>query len=175
MTPTRKPDAEAALDKAFELASRLNHVMQGALSQRGLTASRAEVLLVLHHGGPMVQRALSQVLRCTARNVTGLVDALEAQGLAKRTPHPTDRRATVVSLTKRGATAAARMGSERLEAARALLGDVPAADLAAFMAVADQLLDRMASADASEASDTGGHPARARRGRPEDMAGADVP
>ena len=36
------------------------------------------------------------------RNVTGLVDALEGAGFVTRSPHPTDRRATVVSLTPQG-------------------------------------------------------------------------
>ncbi len=39
----------------------------------------------------------------TRRNVTALVDALEDEGLVRRRPHPTDRRATVIELTSRGA------------------------------------------------------------------------
>jgi DNA-binding MarR family transcriptional regulator len=37
----------------------------------------------------------------TPRAVTGLVDALVADGLVTREPHPTDRRATLVTLTSR--------------------------------------------------------------------------
>ncbi len=147
MDPGLNPIGEAALDKAFELASRLTDVMQQRLGDRGLTAARAEVLLALQERGPMVQRRLSDSLRCTPRNVTGLVDGLEAQGLVERGPHPTDRRATVVSLTKRGEAAAARMGSERQQAAQWLLGEVPSADLATFVAVADHLLGRIEAAE----------------------------
>ncbi|HEY6582164.1 MAG TPA: MarR family transcriptional regulator, partial [Rubrobacter sp.] len=35
--------------------------------------------------------------------VTALVDALEEEGLVRRKPHPTDRRATVIEMTDRGA------------------------------------------------------------------------
>jgi hypothetical protein len=40
---------------------------------------------------------------CTIREtLTSLVDRLEAQGLIKRTPHPTDRRSTVAQITPTG-------------------------------------------------------------------------
>ena len=142
----REISAERALDKIFELALRLTDVMQRGLGERGLSASRAEVLLVLDHGGPMVQRQISESLRCTPRYVTALIDALEAEGLVKRGPHPTDRRATLVSLTRRGSAAAARMVDERQQAARWLLGDIPREDLAAFVAIADQVLERIGAA-----------------------------
>jgi len=38
--------------------------------------------------------------------MTALVDSLEAEGLVRRKPHPTDRRATMVELTEDGASAA---------------------------------------------------------------------
>ncbi len=132
-----------AFDKVFELAARLGDMMARALGERGLSTARAEVLFVLHQRGPMVQRELSQALRCTPRYVTGLVDTLEAQGWVARGPHPTDRRATLVRLTERGTEAAARMDAERQEAAAGLFGDVPADDLAIFIAVLDQVLDRI--------------------------------
>ena len=137
-------DRVEALDKVFELAARLGDVMRTELSRRGLTAARAEVLLVLHgHDRPLVQRELSQALRCTPRHVTTLVDALEAQRLVTRGRHPTDRRATLVALTDHGRAAADRMNRERYAAAQELLADLPDADLAGFMAVADRVLDRL--------------------------------
>jgi DNA-binding MarR family transcriptional regulator len=137
------PATVVALDRVFELAARLGDMMERALDERGLSTARAEVLFVLHERGPMVQRELSQALRCTPRHVTGLIDILEAQGWVARGPHPTDRRATFVSLTEQGAKAAARMHAERQETAAALFGDIPAEDLATFVAVLDQVLDRI--------------------------------
>jgi DNA-binding MarR family transcriptional regulator len=137
------PSTVVALDRVFELAARLGDMMERALDERGLSTARAEVLFVLHERGPMVQRELSQALHCTPRHVTGLIDILEAQGWVARGPHPTDRRATLVSLTEQGAEATARMHAERQEAAAALFGDTPATDLATFVAVLDQVLDRI--------------------------------
>ncbi len=45
---------------------------------------------------------LAKALDVTQRRVTALVDALEADGLVERRPHPTDGRSTIVSLTKKG-------------------------------------------------------------------------
>ena len=137
------PQHVEALDRVFELAGRLGDMMEHALEERGLSTARAEVLFVLHQQGPMVQRELSQALRCTPRHVTGLVDILEAQGWVARSPHPTDRRATLVSLTERGMKAAARMDAERREAADALFGDLSADQLATFLAVLERVLDRI--------------------------------
>jgi DNA-binding MarR family transcriptional regulator len=137
------PATVVALDRVFELAARLGNMMERALDERGLSTARAEVLFVLHQQGPMVQRELSQALRCTPRHVTGLIDILEAQGWVARSPHPTDRRATLVTLTERGAAAAARMDTERQESAAALFGDVAADELATFVAVLDRVLDRI--------------------------------
>jgi DNA-binding MarR family transcriptional regulator len=39
-------------------------------------------------------------------NATGMVDELESLGLARRRPHPTDRRAKLVEATDKGKEAA---------------------------------------------------------------------
>ncbi|HEX2046340.1 MAG TPA: MarR family transcriptional regulator [Acidimicrobiales bacterium] len=166
MNASANSDPETALDKLFELATKLTEVMERGLGERGLSASRAEVLLVLDKAGAMVQRQLGQALRCTPRYVTALVDALEAEGLVERGRHPTDRRATLVSLTELGAAAAARMGAERQEAARWLLGDVPRADLGTFVAIADQVLERIGAARPTSSSPRPGSGTRAARPRP---------
>ena len=44
--------------------------------------------------------------------MTNAVDRLEGQGLVRRTPHPTDRRTTLVELTDDGRTVAGRATEE---------------------------------------------------------------
>ena len=63
---------------------------------------RLGLLRVLAAEGPQIMSALSETLGVTPRNITVLVDGLEAEGLARRTPHPDDRRATIVELTDTG-------------------------------------------------------------------------
>jgi DNA-binding MarR family transcriptional regulator len=54
-------------------------------------------------------RVMGERLQLHPTSVTNIVDRLQADGLARRTPHPTDRRATLVEITE--------AGSARLEAA----------------------------------------------------------
>lgn len=132
-----------AFDKAFELAVHISEMMQEALAERGLTTSKAQVIFRLQQEGQLVQRQLSEELRCTPRHVTALIDAMSEAGLVERGPHPTDRRATLVSLTEKGFAEAERMITERTESAAALLGDVPTRQLKAFIAVADHFIAQL--------------------------------
>ena len=68
----------------------------------GTTLPRFDVMSALDRAGPMRMSALSGTLRVSAGNVTGIVDALEAEGHVRRTPVPGDRRATEVALTEAG-------------------------------------------------------------------------
>jgi len=132
-----------AFDKAFELAARLAEAMRLALTERGLTANRAEVIYLLAREGTLVQRELAHALGCSPRHVTGLIDTLQRDGLVERRPHPSDRRAISVVLTEQGADTAHWMTSQRHDSAQAILGDLPAADLAAFIRVADRILHQV--------------------------------
>jgi DNA-binding MarR family transcriptional regulator len=136
-------DDAGALERLFELAVLLTEAMDRGLGERGLTRARAEVIWRLHHQGPATQRALSQALQCTPRNVTGLLDALEADGFVARGPHPTDRRATLVTLTERGRTAAATWQGAYQQLATTLFSDIAVADRTAFVTILDHLLGRL--------------------------------
>lgn len=135
--------ADDAMDRLFDLAVVLGDLMNRRLAEHGLTPARAEVVWLLHRGGPCTQRELSQALKCTPRNVTGLVDALEAAGLVARSAHPTDRRATTVSLTERGTTLVAGWGRDRTRGTAHLLGDASAAELTTFVTVLDRILGNL--------------------------------
>jgi DNA-binding MarR family transcriptional regulator len=62
------------------------------------------------------------------RNITGLVDALEAGGYVVRSPHPSDRRATIVSLAASARRMMSEMQREHADLSAELLGAVDAAD-----------------------------------------------
>jgi DNA-binding MarR family transcriptional regulator len=61
----------------------------------------------------------------TARNVAGLVDTLERDGLAEPLPHPTDRRAILVRLTPAGDRLAGELLTEQRAALAELLASFP--------------------------------------------------
>lgn len=125
----------AALDRLLTLAGRLTEAMERGMAERGLNRAHATLLMVLHRGGPTVQRGLSQALGVTPRHVTGLVDTLEADGWVERRPHPTDRRASMVTLTTKGEAAVAVMNEERRNWAEQLFAKVPESELDTFIAI----------------------------------------
>ncbi len=79
--------------------------------------------------------------RCSLRDAaTRLVDGLEKSGLAVRRPHPTDRRATLVSLTESGTGLARTWQAQYHRLATRLLGDVDRATLTKFGAMLEHPL-----------------------------------
>lgn len=134
---------EAVVDRLFGLAVMLGELMNRRLAEHGLTPARAEVLWLLHYRGPQTQRDLSQALKCTPRNVSGLVDVLQHAGFVARNPHPTDRRALLVTLTDRGQALAAAWQTDRGQGTEELLGDTSPTELATFTEVLDRILGRL--------------------------------
>jgi DNA-binding MarR family transcriptional regulator len=110
----------------------------GHLRRTGLSFARMKLLGVLDMLGPQIMSDVSEELGVTRRNVTALVDALEAEGLVKRTPHPTDRRATVIALTPAGKEASNRVRKEFESKVLELFGHLPLGDQRMFQ----KLLDR---------------------------------
>ena len=76
--------------------------VRSRLPEDGVSYARMRLLAALHCGGPQIMSGVSEQLGVTRRNVTALVDALEEEGLVRRLPHPTDRRATILERTDAG-------------------------------------------------------------------------
>jgi DNA-binding MarR family transcriptional regulator len=110
----------------------------GHLRRSGLSFARMKLLGVLDMLGPQMMSNVSDELGVTRRNVTALVDALEAEGLVRRTPHPTDRRATVIELTPAGKEAGNRVRRDFEHKVLELFGHLPLTDQKMFQ----KLLDR---------------------------------
>jgi DNA-binding MarR family transcriptional regulator len=131
------------LNAIVELSTRLVAAMNGDLADRGITRSRAEILWRLARLGPSTQRRLSVELSCTPRNVTDLVDALERAGLVSRERHPTDRRATLVTLTDLGAAKEAEIRSSYRRRANQLFHGIDPVDLGTFGRAVDGVVLRL--------------------------------
>jgi len=115
----------AALDQVLALTVLLNEDMTQSLARDGLTGPRAKLLWVLHQRGPCTQRVLAEALAVSPRNITGLVDGLVATGFVTRQPHPTDRRATLVSFTEHGQRTARQLADGHRELAGLLFSGMP--------------------------------------------------
>lgn len=110
----------------------LNEDMTGAIERLGLTPARTHLLWELGRRGPVPQRVLADALHVTPRAVTGLVDALVRDGLVTREPHPTDRRAALVTLTRKGRILVGRLKRDHEALARALFARMSKRDLDSF-------------------------------------------
>jgi DNA-binding MarR family transcriptional regulator len=89
---------------------------------------------------PLTLSALAAQLLADPPYVTLMVDDLEQRGLAQRRPHPDDRRAKLVSLTRAGRAAAAR-AEAILDEPPPELRTLPAEDLAALVRVLERLTE----------------------------------
>ena len=73
----------------------------------GISFARSRALRRLARQ-PMSMGDLATMLGTDPPNMTVLVDDLESQGLVRRRPHPTDRRAKLVEATRKGKDLAKR-------------------------------------------------------------------
>ncbi|CAL2063949.1 MULTISPECIES: MarR family winged helix-turn-helix transcriptional regulator [Streptomyces] len=99
----RRPD-QLTLDVVeliAEVVARYHADYDEAAAEHALTGAQAKLLSLLSLG-PLPMRKLAQKLKCEPSNVTGIVDRLEARGLAERRPDPADRRIKMAAATEEG-------------------------------------------------------------------------
>lgn len=138
------------LDRVLHLATLVQSDLARFEREQGLTTPRVHLLWVLGEAGPSTQQTLAASLGVTPRNVTGLVDGLVATGHVTREPHPSDRRATLVTPTRLGTRTIRDLVESHHDLAERLFGDVPAAALATFDEVLTATVERFAGLMAEE-------------------------
>ncbi len=84
--------------------------IEATLRPFGLTFARYELLALLSFArkGSLPMKKASALLQVHPTSVTNAVDRLERAGLVARSPHPTDRRTTLIALTGEGRSLARR-------------------------------------------------------------------
>src|SRR5829696_3234856 len=94
----------AAVTSVMRVQQILLSAVDGALRPHGLTFARYEALVLLSfsRNGRLPMRVMGERLQLHPTSVTNIVDRLQADGLVRRLPHPTDRRATLVEITEEG-------------------------------------------------------------------------
>jgi len=104
-----RPDLDVSATHVAQRITRL-YLLQSAsfaevFSRHGLSFGEWEVLAILRRSGPphrMKPTALYAELVLSSGAMTNRLDRLEAAGLIERRPDPSDRRGTLVSLTRKG-------------------------------------------------------------------------
>ncbi|MCC3775763.1 MarR family winged helix-turn-helix transcriptional regulator [Streptomyces sp. UNOB3_S3] len=114
------PAAPAPSAELAEAAARLR-VLTGQLMRRlraasegtDVTLSQASALSRLDREGPATTVALARAERVRPQSMGATLAALEVAGLVERSPHPSDRRQAIMSLTGQGRVRLAEVRRER--------------------------------------------------------------
>jgi DNA-binding MarR family transcriptional regulator len=96
--------------------------------QSGVTVARLRMLAMLRGFGAKPMGFLAKEAGIAPRSLTALIDGLEREGLAKRIPHPVDRRATLIEITAEGERTLRACLKPHRAAVAALFRDLSTAD-----------------------------------------------
>ncbi len=78
-----------------------------------ITLPQFEVLCELdHYGTPLVMSRLSELLKVTSSNITGVIDRLERDGIVKRFRSSEDRRVQYIDMTAKGRSAFVKIAAD---------------------------------------------------------------
>ena len=125
----------------FALTHSLKRIVNARYRAAGMSMARLQVLHVLVTEGAVRIGELSEHLDVAARTMTSTVDGLARDGLVVRTTDPTDGRAVLVALTRRGEAVfeqAAELRNEVFDEVFAVLDD---GERARFIAMLRTLAD----------------------------------
>lgn len=140
---TAVPDRDEP-DTTGELLVRASHALRHSWmadsARSGLPPHQVRALRVLSDG-PMRPGQVAERLRITPRSATEVIDALATEGLVSRAPDPTDRRATLVTLTDRGLEVRADVLRERRRVSTEWLGRLSEPDRAELHRILTRLLE----------------------------------
>lgn len=88
--------------KLMRATDSINRRLSTHLAEVDLTISQFGVLEAVHHLGPLNQKTLGEKLLKSGGNITLVIDNLEKYDLVERQQDPSDRRAMLIHLTKKG-------------------------------------------------------------------------
>ena len=117
--------------------------LAASCEELGLTSPQIHTMLWLGHDGPLPMGELARRLSVKDKTITGLVDRLERDGLARRGRDDADRRVVHVRLTARGAALARAIEEDVRETIVRLVGLLDANDRKALLRILDRLIDRL--------------------------------
>lgn len=138
-SPTPQPTGDAAREAWLRMSNLvLDHQRRRAVVEAvGMSFGRARAVRRVARR-PLLMSELAESLGIDRPNATTLVDSLEEQGLVRRRPHPTDRRAKLVEATRKG-KALARRADEILGTPPAALTALDPQDLDALVRILDRI------------------------------------
>lgn len=132
-------------DVADRLHSASIHLLRRAAEADrgdGLSRARLSALSVVVFRGPLTLGELAAAEGVRSATMSGIVNGLERDGLVRRRPHGTDRRAVQVEATAAGRRLLERARTRRIALVATKLGDLSAEELDMLRRAADLLEER---------------------------------
>ena len=140
--PRTKRLTEAEIAARLRLsATRLARRMRQEAAT-GLSPSQLSALAVVHNRGPLTLGELAELEQVAPPTISKVVAKLEADGLLERQVDPTDRRVSLVQVTKAGAQLHDESKRRRTTWLTGRIRELPAEDQARLAEALD-VLDRL--------------------------------
>ncbi|MFJ3233738.1 MarR family winged helix-turn-helix transcriptional regulator [Streptomyces sp. NPDC086787] len=93
------------------VAARGRGMVADAIAAEGLKLMHHAVLAATAEYGPVAQADLGRRLSVDPKDMVGILNHLQNEGLVLRAPHPSDRRKNAVTVTPEGAAVLSRCGA----------------------------------------------------------------
>jgi len=144
----------------LKVVFRLRNSIRPVFTEHGLTGPQWRVFRMLGEAGGdgLTPGQMSDELRVTQGNTTGIVDKLEEAGLVQRKPHPDDRRALLISLTEQGEKMYYEVRPLFDARVTELLGCLPSDSKASMLCLMRQVLQHLDNVNAGTGHDCGSGP-----------------
>ncbi len=126
----------------FALTHSLKRIVNARYRQAGMSMARLQVLHTLMTDGAVRIGELSEHLDVAARTMTSTVEGLARDGLVVRTTDPSDGRAVLVALTRRGEAVFAKASEIRNAVFDEVFAALDPDERAQFLAMLRALADR---------------------------------
>lgn len=130
MVPGMSTDADRLLaEQLLRLTRRLHRIQKRHIEPIGITPAQSRLLRVVAHDEreqPPRMADIAARLEVVPRQVTTLVDGLEAAGCVRRVPDPANRRVIRIELTDTGRATLRQLRNARTDAAEEILAPLTA-------------------------------------------------
>ncbi|WP_157956569.1 MarR family transcriptional regulator [Dyella sp. C11] len=142
MTSSRKSTTIELADAFLALHHLVRKRVDAAMTAAGLSLSQSKLLALVARLAPCRPSDIATHMGYAPRTVTTALDALEENGWIARTPHPTDRRAQLVSITPQGQTKLDEVQGPKRQAVEQLFGVLSAEEQKQLRELMDRVRDR---------------------------------
>ncbi len=127
--PDLQTEAMAVFGRIYRIARNVGDRQELVYGRLGVNRGEFDVLATLRRAGAphqLTPTELCESMMLTSGGMTGRIDRLEGRGLVRRSQHPTDRRALVITLTAAGKAVVDEAVGVGLAVQREVLEQLPA-------------------------------------------------